>query len=412
MRVPRTCLFAILALQFHTLSPAKEEWNSFRGPTGMGIETATVPLKWDADSVKWKTKVSGAGQSSLIQSGGKLFLTSADPQGGVRFLHCLDADSGELVWKREVRNDRKEAVHKMNTWATPTPVTDGSKVLAFFGPAGLHCFDLEGEKLWQVDLGDFPGNWGVAASPVIEGDVVLQNCDSMGPSRLVALDLDSGKIVWETARETKPRGGWSTPIVISVNGNRQVALNGEYGVRGYSLRDGKELWFCKGFNGRGSPVPFYDGKLLYVVNGKPGDLYAVDPTGSGDLTKTHMKWRAKRNGGRDLPSPASVKGLVLVTSMSGVITCYDSKDGKTLWIDRLSGAFSGSPLVANDHYYIQSEEGVTYVVEPSREKLKVVGKNTLSPQEGEIFRATLSPISGMVFTRSQSTVYCLSGGGS
>ena len=400
-------LFVILCLQLGVFGWAEEEWNAFRGPTGMGIENQKTPMNWNVSSIKWKTQITGSGQSSVIQSGEKLFLTSADKEGGLRFLHCLDKNTGDLLWKREVKNTREEAVHRMNTWATPTPVTDGSKVLAFFGPAGLHCFDLEGKKLWEIDLGDFPGSWGVAASPVIVDGMVLQNCDSTGPSRLLALDLNSGKTIWETKRETKPRGGWSTPIVISVQGKRQIVLNGEFGARGYSLADGKELWFCKSFNGRGSPVPFYDGKLVFVVNGKPGDLYAIDPTGKGDLTGTHMKWHAKRNGGRDLPSPVSVNGLVLVTSMSGVITCYDATNGKTLWIDRLTGAFSGSPLVSNGHYYIQNEAGQTYVIEPDRKKLKIAGKNSLSPREGEIFRATLSPISGMIFTRSQSTVYCI-----
>jgi len=400
-------LFVILCLQLGVSGWAEEEWNAFRGPTGMGIENQKTPMNWNVNSIKWKTQITGSGQSSVIQSGEKLFLTSADKEGGLRFLHCLDKNTGGLLWKREVKNTREEAVHRMNTWATPTPVTDGSKVLAFFGPAGLHCFDLEGKKLWEIDLGEFPGSWGVAASPVIVDGMVLQNCDSTGPSRLLALDLNSGKTIWETKRETKPRGGWSTPIVISVQGKRQIVLNGEFGARGYSLADGKELWFCKSFNGRGSPVPFYDGKLVFVVNGKPGDLYAIDPTGNGDLTGTHMKWHAKRNGGRDLPSPVSVNGLVLVTSMSGVITCYDATNGKTLWIDRLTGAFSGSPLVSNGHYYIQNEGGQTYVIEPDRKKLKITGKNSLSPGEGEIFRATLSPISGMIFTRSQSTVYCI-----
>ena len=94
--------------------------------------------------------------------------------------------------------------------------------------------------------------------------------------------------------------------------------------------------------------------------------------------------------------------------MSGIITCYDAGNGKTLWVDRLKGAFSGSPLVSGDHYYIQNEAGQTYVVEPNRERLKVVSENSLSPGEGEVFRATLSPISGMIFTRSQSTLYCIS----
>ena len=93
--------------------------------------------------------------------------------------------------------------------------------------------------------------------------------------------------------------------------------------------------------------------------------------------------------------------------MSGIITCYDAKDGKTLWVDRLKGAFSGSPLVSNGRYYIQNEAGQTYVIDPNREKLKIASENSLSPEANEIFRATLSPISGMIFTRSQSTLYCI-----
>ena len=80
---------------------ADEEWNSFRGPTGMGIEKEKTPLNWNASSIKWKKEITGSGQSSVIQSGGKLFLTSADQEGGLRFIHCLDKDTGDLLWKKE-----------------------------------------------------------------------------------------------------------------------------------------------------------------------------------------------------------------------------------------------------------------------------------------------------------------------
>ena len=238
--------------------------------------------------------------------------------------------------------------------------------------------------------------------------IVYQNCDSMGPSRLLAISLETGKIIWDTPRVEKPRGGWSTPICITINDQKQLIVNGEYGVRGYDQNSGNELWFCKGFNGRGSPVPFHGNGLIYVVNGKPGDLYAVDPRGSGDITKTHLKWHARRNGGRDLPSPVMLNDLVLVTSMSGVITCYNAKNGNTLWIDRLQGAFSGSPIISNDHYYIQSESGTTYVIEPNKKNLRITSKNQLSSDNEEIFRATLSPIDGKIFTRSSNHLYCIS----
>ena len=220
--------------------------------------------------------------------------------------------------------------------------------------------------------------------------------------------METGKILWNTPRVEKPRGGWSTPVCITANKRKQLILNGEYGVRGYDINNGKELWFCKGFNGRGSPIPFYGNGLLYVVNGKPGDLYAVSPNGVGDVTNSHLKWHAKRNGGRDLPSPAMLNDLVLVTSMSGIVTCYDAKSGKTHWIDRLQGAFSGSPIVSDNYYYIQSESGTTYVIKPNKNNLEVISKNQLSSNLEEIFRATLSPIDGKIYTRSNGKLYCIS----
>jgi outer membrane protein assembly factor BamB len=100
-------------------------------------------------------------------------------------------------------------------------------------------------------------------------------------------------------------------------------------------------------------------------------------------------------------------GMVMVTSMGGVITCYDAASGKTLWIDRLEGAFSGSPLVSKTHYFIQNESGTTFVIEPHRNSLNIVSRNQLSPNQEEIFRSTLSPISGKLYTRSLGQLYCL-----
>ena len=384
------------------------EWSSFRGESGMGIHTGKMALSWQNKDILWSKEIEGEGQSSIIQAGSKIFITSAI-ENKLRLLHCFDKEKGDLLWKRVIINSRDESIHRMNGWATATPATEGDRVVAFFGPAGLHCFDLEGNKKWDIDLGEFPSHWGVAASPIIHNGLVIQNCDAIGKSRLVAIDIQSGKIVWDTPRMDKPKGGWSTPIVITVQGKKQVVLNGEFGVKGYSIQDGKELWFCESFNGRGSPVPFYDGELLFVINGKPGDLYAVDPTGKGNITKTHMKWHARRNGGRDLPSPAAVQGLIFATSMSGIITCYDSKSGEIYWVDRLQGAFSGSPLVTSEHYFIQNEMGITYVVKPSKKKLIIESENAIADNTSEVFRATLSPIGKKLFTRSLTKLYCIAG---
>ena len=100
--------------------------------------------------------------------------------------------------------------------------------------------------------------------------------------------------------------------------------------------------------------------------------------------------------------------MVLVTSMSGVITCYDAQTGKTYWVDRLEGAFSGSPLITEDHYFIQNESGITFVIRPNKDKLDVISKNSLSADSAEIFRSTLSTINGKIYTRSNNRIYCIS----
>ncbi len=405
----KTFLIASLSsLAVATLSA--ENWSQFRGPTGMGVTDSSVPTQWSNASIAWKVELPGQGQSSAVNWGSKLFVTAASKDGSTRTLLCLDKATGKTLWRRDVATEHKESLHKMNSWATPSAVTDGERVIAFFGPAGTHCYDMNGKEQWSKNLGDFPGGWGIAASPVIEGNQVFQNCDATGPSRLVSLDKATGKILWETKRNDKPKGGWSTPILIKTKTGPQLILNGEDGAKGYDPVKGNELWFCQSFNGRGSPVPFHAHGLLYVVNGKPGDLYVVNPNGAkGNVTKTHMAWHAKRNGGRDLPAPAVVGDFVLVTAMGGVTTCYDAKTGKSHWIDRLEGAFSGSPLIANGLVYLQSEAGVTYVIRPSKDGLVIVSRNEVGGQEGEIFRATLSPIDGKIYTRSQSILYCLNG---
>ena len=397
----------LLSVLFITQLLEAENWTSFRGPTGMGVTEQKIPTSWNADSILWKKSIPGEGQSSVVEAGNKIFLTASENSGTKRSLLCFSKDEGKLLWQKSIEYKGEESSHRMNGWCTPTPAVEGNRIVAFFGPAGMHCFDTNGKKIWGLQLGDFPGSWGAAASPIIINGIVYQNCDSMGPSRLIAVNLETGKIMWDTPRVEKPRGGWSTPICIVVNNKKQLVVNGEYGVRGYDLSNGNELWFCKGFNGRGSPVPFFNKGLLYVVNGKPGDLYAVSPKGLGDVTKTHLKWHAKRNGGRDLPSPAMLNDLVLVTSMSGIVTCYNAKSGKTYWIDRLQGAFSGSPIVSNIYYYIQNESGITYVIKPNKNNLELISKNQLSNNLEEIFRATLSPIDGKIYTRSNNQLYCI-----
>lgn len=406
----RSTLLLTLGLSVSFPAQAEEHWPRFRGPTGRGHSEATeAPLLWNAESVVWKTELKGEGQSSPVNWGDRIFLTGASEDGRERYVFCVRRTDGELLWERTIRSETPETPHQMNGYATPTCATDGETVVAFFGPAGIHAFDLEGEKRWSRDLGAFPGPWGVGASPVIVDGMVIQNCDREGASMLIALNVETGETAWETKREPKPRGGWSTPIVIEWEGKRELVLNGELGVRGYDPESGEELWFCQGFNGRGTPVPDFGDGRLHVVNGKRGDTYAVRPGGRGDVTETHRLWHTPRRIGRDLPSPAVVDGHLIVISMSGTAACYEAETGRLLWEEKLGvkGQFAASPLVLRGHVLIPNEYGGgTVVIKPGPE-FEVVAVNELGTEVDEIFRATLAPIQGQIFARSLSVLYCI-----
>jgi outer membrane protein assembly factor BamB len=386
---------------------AEENWPRFGGLEGNGRSAETaLPVKWDASSVVWKAKLKGEGQSSVVNWADKLFVTSATDRGAKRWVHCLDRKTGKLLWEREVACAAPEQIHKMNTWATPTSVTDGERVIAFFGPGGIHCFDLDGKPLWQRNLGEFPGTWGIGASPIIEGNLVIQNCDAEGASSLVALDKKTGEPVWTAKREDKPKGGWSTPVLIDAGARRELILNGEQGVNAYDPATGRDLWFCKAYAGRGEPIPVFDHGMLFVVSGQPGNTYTVKPGGSGDVSETNRVWNAKVVGGRDLPTPAIVGEYELIASLSGMLTSYEAKTGKILFSERLGSQVSATPITAGGLVYFQMENGEVIVVKPGKTP-EIVSRNKFGSESGEIFRASLSPIKGQWFARSQGTVYCI-----
>ncbi|MHC5053161.1 MAG: PQQ-like beta-propeller repeat protein [Planctomycetota bacterium] len=396
-------------LAIQPASAAGTDWPRYRGPDGSGhCDETGLPTRWSAGDVAWRTELGGKGHSSPCVVGDRIFVTSARRVGEKveRSVICLGRADGRVLWRHVASTGEAEQLHDMNSFATATCASEGERVVAFFGRGGIHCYDMDGKRLWSRDLGTFPGGWGTAASPVFAGGRVVQNCDAQGKSSLMALDARSGETVWSTERKSKPRGGWNTPILIDAGERRELVVNGEFGVRGYDPDSGRELWFCKGFNGRGTPIPAWGHGFLYVVNGKPGDIYSVRPGGSGDVTRTRMAWHTRRRGGRDLSSPILVGDLVFVVNMSGTANAYDAKTGRELWKGKLGGKFFASPIAARGLIYVQSEVGETFVIEPGP-KLKIVARNPLGSPKGEIFRGTMAASGGRLFLRSDRAVYCV-----
>ena len=386
---------------------AEGDWPGWRGPFYDGHTTeSSVPVRWDEKSIVWRTELPGEGQSSPVIAGDRIFLTTALGSGRQRVFLCVDRRNGKIVWQEVVWTGEPEKTHAMNGWASATCATDGERVVAFFGRGGLHCFDVAGKKLWSKDLGTFEGPWGTGASPLIVDNLVIQNCEAEEQASLTAFNIQTGEVMWKTPRNIPERGGWSSPVLLTDGKSREVVLNGFNGVTSYDPASGKKLWFCKSFAGRGEPTATPGQGLVFVLNGLAGDVYAVKPGGDGDVTQSRMAWHTPRRVGRDQPSPIVIGDFMLAVSMDGIGCCYDVKTGHELWKDRLGTKFTSSPIAANGVVYFQSDTGETVVVKPGP-KLEVLNRNSLPAATDEIFRASLAPSRGQMFSRSNKTLYCL-----
>ncbi|MCA9174062.1 MAG: PQQ-binding-like beta-propeller repeat protein [Planctomycetales bacterium] len=380
----------------------EQPWTQWRGPHGDGHSDAPALLRWNDENVTWKTALPGLGQSSPVVWGDRIFLTGAENDGAKRIVFCVSRKNGKLLWQQTAWTGDAEKTHQMNRWASATCATDGERVVAFFGRGGLHCYSMDGTRLWSRELGDFENVWGTAASPIIAGELVIQNCDAEDSgSCLVALNKETGAEVWRTAREQLR--GWSTPVVVANGDKQELVLNGETGVFGYDLASGAQLWFSKGDTGRGTPTvtPTGDG-LLVVVNGRPGDMFAVQADGK-------EVWRTKRKGGRDLPSPIVLDGQVIVVSLRpGTATSYIASSGKETARLRLDGSFSASPIAVSGHAIIPNEDGLVYVLKAGDQGVEVVSKNKITLRaENEIFRACVTPLEDGLLLRSDQTLYLI-----
>ncbi len=402
--------FVLLLVTSAQLSAADANWPRWRGPGQAGHSSdADLPLKWNADLILWKTALPGEGYSSPVTWGDRVFLTSALERGRERVVFCVDRKSGKLLWQHVAWTGEPEKTHRMNGHASATCVTDGERVYAFFGRGGLHCYTVAGKHVWSKDLGRFEGPWGTAACPVLVGDILIQNCDSDADSYIVGLDKKTGEQVWRTPRdETR---GWSTPVLVSVDGHEELVLNGDRGVRGYNPKTGEALWFCSSYIGRGTPTVTPAGGLMIAMNGKRGDIYAVKPGGRGDVSESRRAWHVPRTTGRDIGSPIVIDDYMLVMSLKPfTIACYQASTGKELWIERVDGAqCSSTPIAYRGHAVFIQEGGKAIVVKPGPTPA-IVAENVLGETGDEIFRASITPSEGTLLIRSDKTLYCVGEG--
>jgi outer membrane protein assembly factor BamB len=440
------------------------DWPRFRGPNGSGVGDAKdLPVEFGkSKNVIWKAAVP-PGVSSPVLLANRVFLTAAS--GKKRLVISLDSRTGKRVWERSIEVTDTHHRHPLNDPASPTPLTDGSSIYAFFPEYGIVAYDLSGKQKWKVTLGPFVSLHGISASPVLAGDSVVLLIDQARGSFVAAFSRKDGHQLWKIDRPDAA-GGYSTPVVYSSPGRvSQIIASSPRELVGYSAQTGEKLWWVghMGEQPQTSPILWHDmvfavgtggaetwegdevfrqldvnrdgfvdanefpkswgpitgsvldgngdGKLSLaewkafgarIHGGGPSALVAVGVDGRGDITETGVSWHSSR-ALPSLASPLIYADILYLAKGGGVLTALDPQTGRILKQGRIAGAEEDvfSSPVAAD--------GKIYITSVNG-KVAVLKAgadwNTLAINDlGEECYATPAIGDGRIYIRTRNSVY-------
>lgn len=443
-------ILAVSILQNYP-SASADDWPQFRGTDFNGSSPKKLPLKWsDVDgkkeNIRWKVAIGGEGWSQPVIWKEHVILTTAVPVdpadldaakpqpytgGGTRRddltrtsysydVVCLNANTGAEVWRRSVKKGRPPIPrHNTNTYATETPMTDGTRIYAYFGMNGIYCLDMSGKVLWEKDFGvyEMRAGWGTASSPALNSDKVFVQVDNEKKSFLIALDKRTGKEAWRVDRNEKSQ--YSSPMIWK-NSLREELIVGGLIYRSYDPATGKILWQLDMAKGRSSATAVSLGDRLFIgtefrnrggSDDGGGRLFAVKPGGKGDITPPDnastgefIQWRIERSD-IQMASPTICQGnLYLFERRSSLMHCVDIETGKTEYRTRVgrSRGFWASPWTDGEKIYALSAGGTTYVL-AAGDDYKVLSQNVLNQQAW----GTPALANGRIYLRTVDNLYCI-----
>jgi outer membrane protein assembly factor BamB len=446
--VPERRITRTLAPGRQVLPPAAPDagsWPSFRGPAASGVANGQrLPDRWDGatrEHILWRTDIPGLAHSSPIVWGDTVFVTSAiSSQKNATFkpglygdgdasedrsshkwvIYALDKRTGRIRWQHVAhegapRNKR----HIKSTYASATPATDGRVVVAWFGSEGVYAYDMSGRPLWSLDIGrvdmgayDLPTyEWGPASSPVIWNGLVILQCDTQSDSFVMAVNAETGELVWKTARKEIP--SWGSPTVVSTAAGPELVTNASNFIRGYDPRTGQERWRLGGSSKITAPTPIFADGLIVVASGRAPErpLFAVRAGSRGDLTlrpdqtsSAAVAWSRTARGSY-MPTPLVYQGLLYVLANNGVLDAYELKTGAEIYrqrLERVGSGFSASPVAADGKIYLANEDGDMLVVRAGR-TFELIASNSID----ELLMATPALSDGVMYVRGVSHLFAI-----
>jgi outer membrane protein assembly factor BamB len=405
------------------------EWPQWRGPFNTGMAIGDAPVQWSASNIRWQLPIPGRGHSTPVVAGTRMFLTTAIPTGkrtapeprgragggadaGLEHsfeVLAVDRTTGKVLWQRTAAvATPHEGYHRTyGSFASNSPVTDGTRVYAFFGSRGLYAYDMNGTLAWKKDFGvqmRMDLAFGEGTPLTLHDGRLLLHFDHLDTGFLVMLDPATGREIWRTKRTE--RYNWAAPYVAQHGGRRQIIVSGET-VRGYEFETGKFLWEAAGLGENSIPQPVQHNELVFAMSGHTIKmLMAIRLGRTGTLTGTDaIVWSTAR-GASYTPSPLLHDGRLYVVTDNGLVSAFDAATGKPFYQQaRLPQpyGFKASPVGAAGKMYLATEEGDVVVVRLG-DRLDVLATNNF---ENHSFIASPVIVDGTIYLRSRTHLFAV-----
>lgn len=414
--------------------PGENYWPQWRGPlaTGAAIK-GNPPVQFsETQNLKWKTPIPGKGHATPIVWGDKIIIETAVPQGfegkpnseimenGSSWMDATETNlvldykvilvnlnDGEIIWEKTVTSEKpQERTHKLGSWASNSPCTDGERIYAYFGSRGIYCLDFDGNILWEKDFGQMEKvmSFGEGSSPYLYNGRLFIQWDHEGDSHFYALDAKTGDLVWSDDRDEP--SSWATPLVVEVNGKPQVISAATNLVRSYDFNSGDIIWSCTGLTRNVIPNPKFADGILYLSSGFRGNAtMAIDINkASGDISGSDVILWEYNQDCPYTPDNLLMDGrLYFFRANNGELTCLDAKTGEVNYSkERLEGISDlySSPSGVDDKIYIVSEN--ICLVLKAGDNYEVLSSNALDDD----FHASPVIVGNKLILRGFNSLYC------
>jgi outer membrane protein assembly factor BamB len=398
-----------------------------------------LPVRWsETENVAWKASLKGLGVSSPIAWGDLVFVTSQTGSGTVRpgprlvqggnpldagekplgagptsgdgkvsfVISAFTRSTGKNAWTFDLPAESPfPSVHEKHNLASPSPVTDGERVYAWFATGQIAAIDLNGRLVWKKHLGadysPFEINWGHGSSPVVHKDLLILLCYHERASYLLALDAKTGAVRWKTDA-SNGETSYSTPLVVETNGTAEIVVNSSAGVSGHDIVSGKRLWHIEEANRFPIPMPLFHQGTIYTSRGyRSSPFMAIRPGGRGNVASTHVPWRSA-SGAPYISSLVHYNGLIYMVGDVGVLSVFDARNGERVHQERIGGVYTASPVAGDGKVYLVSEDGETIVLAEGRTP-RILARNRLDARQ----LASPAIAGGRLVIRSDATLYAI-----